>query len=170
LFLDMRKKNPGQSNKMLHKVAQMTDLNIRTIDKVLRDMVKTGSMPKHLLNYPSLQREDNQPEWGTPASTKKAKKMTPGEMQEDEVKFARDQIDKELKRDREKFKDMVARARIARARRKNREIDQKSQEESKGNPVAKNLNKFNKPVTHKDKKKDAKRGYQKHRGQLNSEN
>lgn len=117
---------------------------------------------------PSIQQEDNQPEWGTPASTKKAKKVTPGEVQEDEVKFARDQIDKELKRDKEKFKDMVARARIARARRKNREMDQK--EESKGNPVAKNLNKFNKPATHKDKKKDAKRGYQKHKGQLNGGN
>jgi len=152
---------------LLHKVAQMTNLDIRTLDKTLRDMVQIGAMPKHLLNYPSLQREENQPEWGTPASTKKAKKVTPGEVQEDEVKFARDQIAKELERDKEKFKDMVARARIARARRKNREADIKDKQESKGNPVAKNLNKFNRPATHKDKKKDAKRGYVKHKGQLN---
>jgi len=170
LFLNMRKKNPGQSTKMLRKVGQMTGLDIREIDRVLRDMVKQGIMPKHLLNYPSIQRpvrEENQPEWGTPESTKRAKKVTPGEVQEDEVKFARDQIAKELERDKEKFKDMVARARLARARRKNREADIKDRQESKGNPVAKNLNKFNRPATHKDKKKDAKRGYVKHKGQLN---
>jgi hypothetical protein len=166
LFLDMRKKNPGQANRNLHKVAQMTNLDIRTIDKVLRDMVKSGAMPKHLLNYPSLQQESNQPEWGTDASVKKAKKMTPNEAK-DEVDIARQSIDREQERDSEKFKSMIARARLARARRKNREDETN---ETKGNPVAKNLNKFNKPATHKDKKKDAKRGYQKHRGQLNSEN
>lgn len=31
------------------------------------------------------------------------------------------------------------------------------------NPVAKNLNKFNKPATHKDRKKSKKKGYNKHR-------
>ena len=163
LFLDIRKKNPGQANRNLHKVAQMTNLDIRTIDKVLRDMVKSGVMPKHLLNYPSLQQEENQPEWGTDASVKKAKKMTPNEAK-DEVDIARQSIDREQERDNEKFKSMIARARLARARRKNREDETR---ESKGNPVAKNLNKFNKPATHKDKKKDAKRGYVKHKGQLN---
>jgi len=163
LFLNMRKKNPGQANRNLHKVAQMTNLDIRTIDKVLRDMVKSGAMPKHLLNYPSLQQEENQPEWGTDASVKKAKKMTPNEAK-DEVDIARQSIDREQERDNEKFKSMIARARLARARRKNREDETR---EAKGNPVAKNLNKFNKPATHKDKKKDAKRGYVKHKGQLN---
>ena len=163
LFLDIRKKNPGQANRNLHKVAQMTNLDIRTIDKVLRDMVKSGVMPKHLLNYPSLQQEENQPEWGTDASVKKAKKMTPNEAK-DEVDIARQSIDREQERDNEKFKSMIARARLARARRKNREDETR---EAKGNPVAKNLNKFNKPATHKDKKKDAKRGYVKHKGQLN---
>ena len=163
LFLDMRKKNPGQANRNLHKVAQMTNLDIRTIDKVLRDMVKSGAMPKHLLNYPSLQQEENQPEWGTDASVKKAKKMTPNEAK-DEVDIARQSIDREQERDSEKFKSMIARARLARARRKNREDETR---EAKGNPVAKNLNKFNKPATHKDKKKDSKRGYVKHKGQLN---
>jgi len=163
LFLDMRKKNPGQANRNLHKVAQMTNLDIRTIDKVLRDMVKSDAMPKHLLNYPSLQQEENQPEWGTDASVKKAKKMTPNEAK-DEVDIARQSIDREQERDNEKFKSMIARARLARARRKNREDETR---EAKGNPVAKNLNKFNKPATHKDKKKDVKRGYVKHKGQLN---
>lgn len=31
------------------------------------------------------------------------------------------------------------------------------------NPVAKNSNKFNKPATHKDRKKESKRGYSKHK-------
>jgi len=169
LFLDLRKKNPDQANRNLHKVAQMTDLNIRTIDKVLRDMVKAGSMPKHLLNYPSLQREENQPEYGTPEATKKAKKMTPGQdVEEDAVKQAKARIDREKERDAIRHDSMLDRARLARARRKNRESNPR--EESKGNPVAKNLNKFNRPATHKDKKKDAKRGYQKHKGQLNGGN
>ncbi len=36
-------------------------------------------------------------------------------------------------------------------------------ERNKRNPVAKNLNKFNKPATHKDRKKAASRGYRKHK-------
>ncbi len=36
-------------------------------------------------------------------------------------------------------------------------------ERNKSNPVAKNLNKFNKPATHKDRKKAASRGYYKHK-------
>ena len=35
---------------------------------------------------------------------------------------------------------------------------------NKSNPVAKNLNKFNKPATHRDRKKDAKKGERKHKG------
>ena len=31
------------------------------------------------------------------------------------------------------------------------------------NPVAKNINKFNKPATHKDRKQAARRGYAKHK-------
>ena len=32
------------------------------------------------------------------------------------------------------------------------------------NPVAKNIEKFNKPKTHSDKKKKQKKGYRKHKG------
>ena len=32
------------------------------------------------------------------------------------------------------------------------------------NPVAKNIEKFNKPKTHKDRKKRQKKGYRKHKG------
>jgi len=130
LFLDMRRKQPGQSNKLLHKVAQMTNLDIRTIDKTLRDMVKMGAMPKHLLNYPSLQREDaaydtSKHEWGTDAATKHAKKLTPGEVTEDEVDDARAEIERERdsndRRLRRRHDRLLDRARLARARRKNRE-------------------------------------------------
>jgi len=41
-------------------------------------------------------------------------------------------------------------------------------ERQKSNPVAKNINKFNKPVTHVDRKKAASRGYIKHKGTLNN--
>jgi len=41
-------------------------------------------------------------------------------------------------------------------------------ERNKSNPVAKNCNKFNKPATHKDRKKAASRGYTKHKG-INNE-
>ena len=37
-------------------------------------------------------------------------------------------------------------------------------ERNKSNPVAKNLNKFNKPATFVDRKKALKKGYEKHRG------
>jgi hypothetical protein len=37
-------------------------------------------------------------------------------------------------------------------------------ERNKLNPVAKNINKFNKPATHTDRKKSMKKGYEKHRG------
>ena len=40
-------------------------------------------------------------------------------------------------------------------------------ERNKSNPVAKNLNKFNKPATYKDRKKAMSRGYVKHK--LNKE-
>lgn len=37
-------------------------------------------------------------------------------------------------------------------------------ERNRLNPVAKNINKFNKPATHVDRKKAEKKGYMKHRG------
>jgi hypothetical protein len=35
----------------------------------------------------------------------------------------------------------------------------------KGNPVAKNMERFNRPATHRDRKKALKRGFQKHKGE-----
>ena len=244
LFLDMRKKNPGQSNMMLRKVGQMTGLDIREIDRVLRDMVKQGAMPKHLLNYPSIQKpvreETYSPqkhEWGTDASTSYAKKLTPGQQEgvrqdsdikdrkgtqpakyhsglskaqkiardrqfkkqtkmrdddpraykpaagdktaktktskyttayrrmfgEDAVARAKEKIEREKEADKVKHDKMMDRARIRKARQQNRETNPRES----SNPVAKNLNKFNKPATHRARKKDNKRGYVKHKGKKN---
>lgn len=186
LFLDMRKKNPGQSNMMLRKVGQMTGLDIREIDRVLRDMVKKGAMPKHLLNYRSLQREETyspqKHEWGTDAATKWAKKITPGyEVEEDAVKQTKDRISREKEQDKIKHDRMLDRARLARARRKNRETNpRESADKMNGNtfnskdmvtfqnhnPVAKHARKFNKSAVMRDRKKDSKRGYTKHKGKI----
>jgi len=244
LFLDMRRKNPGQSNMMLRKVGQMTGLDIREIDRVLRDMVKQGAMPKHLLNYPSIQKpvreETYSPqkhEWGTDASTAYAKKLTPGQQEgvrqdsdikdrkgtqpakyhsglskaqkiardrqfkkqtkmrdddpraykpaagdktaktkqskytaaykrmfgEDAVARAKEKIEREKEADKIKHDKMMDRARIRKAKQQNRETNPREA----SNPVAKNLNKFNKPATHRDRKKDNKRGYVKHKGKKN---
>lgn len=244
LFLDMRKKNPGQSNMMLRKVGQMTGLDIREIDRVLRDMVKQGAMPKHLLNYPSIQKpvreETYSPqkhEWGTDASTAYAKKLTPGQQEgvrqdsdikdrkgtqpakyhsglskaqkiardrqfkkqtkmrdddpraykpaagdktaktkqskytaaykrmfgEDAVARAKEKIEREKEADKVKHDKIMDRARIRKARQQNRETNPRES----SNPVAKNLNKFNKPATHRDRKKDNNRGYVKHKGKKN---
>lgn len=77
LFLDLRKKNPNSAYKNLRRAAQIADVDLRSLDKVFRDMVKKGKMPKHLINYPSLQRENYLPDEGTDAAVKHAKKMTP---------------------------------------------------------------------------------------------
>ena len=122
-----------------------------------------------------------QPEWGTPESTKRAKKFTPGQVEEeDEVGIVRKNIERDTERSKQRYDRMLDRARLARARRRNRETTARPSPRQEatydrpwppaGNPVAKNMNKFNKPATHKDKKKDAKRGYQKHKGQLNGGN
>ena len=77
LFLDLRKKNPKNAYQNLRRAAQIADVNVRSLDKVFRDMVKKGKMPKHLINYPTLQKENYLPDEGTDAAVKHAKKMTP---------------------------------------------------------------------------------------------
>ena len=66
----------------------------------------------------------NQPEWGTPESTKKAKKKTPGENMKEQataVDLAKQKIDREKKADAVKHDRVLDRARIAMARKKNRQ-------------------------------------------------
>jgi hypothetical protein len=147
-FLDLRKKNPGDARNNLIKTAKMTDTDVRTLDKMFRQMVKKGIMPKHLVNYQPTFAEgktDNwykdQPEWGTPAATKKAKKNIAGqekadvkEVRGDEVDAAKQRISFDKKQDRQQdrrerdrkereYDKVLDRARLARARRKNRQTN-----------------------------------------------
>lgn len=77
LFLDLRKKNPKNAYQNLRRASQIADVNVKSLDKVFRDMVKKGKMPKHLINYPTLQKENYLPDEGTDAAVAHAKKMTP---------------------------------------------------------------------------------------------
>jgi len=164
-FLDLRKKNPDDARRNLVKAAQITDTDVRTLDRLFHNLVKKGKMPKHLLNYTPTYNEEvskekinaqpkkhtdkwygDQPEWGTPAATKKAKTKVPGQeaahvhtkspMNEDELDNAMMRIrqDKQTDRDQEKrdrerkerqYDRILDRARLARARRKNRQTTPK---------------------------------------------
>ena len=237
LFLDLRKKNPKSAYQNLRRASQIADVDVRSLDKVFRDMVKKGKMPKHLINYPTLQKENYLPDEGTDAAVKHAKKMTPkaeeaATRQDPDIKdrkgtqpasyhsglskaqkVARDRqfkkqakmsddnpkaykpapgdktaktkqskytaaykrmfgenelaavkktISREKEQDAIRHDRMMDRARLQRAQRKSRETRPEST-----NPVAKNMNKYNKPATHRDRKKDDKRGYTKHKGKQN---
>tara|TARA_R110000868_G_scaffold85896_1_gene241275 strand:- start:4544 stop:5683 length:1140 start_codon:yes stop_codon:yes gene_type:complete len=61
-----------------------------------------------------------QPEWGTPEATKSAKKTTPGEVKEDELANTKSKIGREKENDKKKFDQMLDKARLARAVRKNK--------------------------------------------------
>jgi hypothetical protein len=64
----------------------------------------------------------SQPEWGTPESTKKAKKITPGEQSEelDPIKATKERIKREKEQDKKRHDQMLDRARLALAKQKNR--------------------------------------------------
>lgn len=104
-----------------------------------------------------------QPEWGTKEATEKAQRVTPGEPKRepsDAVRVAKTKIDREKKVDSRRHDRMLDRARIVRARLKNK----KTVPEGTKNPVAKHAHKFNKTAVHVDKKKAKKKGYVKHKG------
>lgn len=169
-FMTLSKKDPKRARQHVVKAAQTADVDIRTLDKYLHKLEKDGKIPKEFMQYVPTYKEEYSPqkhEWGTDASVKHAKKLTPNEKtNEDEVRKTKDAISKEKDLDKQKFDRMLDRARIRRAVRKNRTSDGRTDltSEAKGNPVAKNMHKFNKPQTHTDKKKDSKRGYVKHKG------
>lgn len=165
MFLDLRKKNPDNARKNLVKAAQVTNTDVRTLDKLFRNLVKKGKMPKHLLNYePTFVEEvskekinaqpkkhtdrwyKDQPEWGTPEASRKAKSKVPGQetahvhtkspMNEDELDNAVQRIRMDKQQDREQqardrerkerdYDRILDRARLARARRKNRQTTPK---------------------------------------------
>jgi cytidylate kinase len=84
-FLKLRKKKPGEARKNLVKSAQVFDLDVRALDKMFRDLVAKGAMPKHLIQYhPTFKPEsyDNEAGAGEEGSDKLVnnyKSDTPGE-------------------------------------------------------------------------------------------
>lgn len=51
MFLDLRKKNPNDARNNLIKAAKIADVDVRVLDRLFRNMIKKGAMPKHLMNY-----------------------------------------------------------------------------------------------------------------------
>ena len=89
-----------------------------------------GRIARHWLTDVEKIEEDatydtSKHEWGTDSATKYAKKLTPGEVKEDEVDDARSEIEREREQNnrrlRRRHDRLLDRARVARARRKNRE-------------------------------------------------
>jgi len=94
-FLDWRRKNPkSSSGQQFDYLRQIGIERPRLIIKYMNQMVKQGLLPKHL----ALRAQT-----------------------EDAVKIAKDRIDREKAQDRKKHDAMLDRARIARAKAKNRE-------------------------------------------------
>ena len=87
-YLNWRRKHPGQGTAGVQQAVKMMGLSPRDgnlLIDTLNDMVKQGKLPKHLAleaccnDCETDQWYKDQPEWGTNASTKKAKKVTPGQ-------------------------------------------------------------------------------------------
>lgn len=104
ILKDIWSRKKGDSNKTLGyyaaNIARQYDVDARTLMGMI---------------------EGNQPEWGTPEATKKAKKFVPGqnEAKDDEVALAKDSIEKETRADKIKHDRILDRARLNRARRIN---------------------------------------------------
>ena len=58
MFLDLRKKNPGNARQNLVKAAQIANVEVRTLDRLFRDLVAKGKFPKHLIDYWPTFKED----------------------------------------------------------------------------------------------------------------
>mgnify|MGYP003630789013 CR=1 FL=1 len=137
--------------------------------------------------------EANQPEWGLPASTKHAKKVTPGEStgrvilskaskvvrdrhgrkslqsEQGQEKLTKVKISREKETNKLKHDNMLDRARTADARAKNNATNpQKEERRPAKNPVAKFASRFNKATVETDKKKRSKSGYVKHKNPINT--
>ena len=92
-YLNWRKKNPGQGARGVQQVIKMMGLSPRDGNQLidtLNDMVKSGQMPKHLALESTDKWYKDQPEWGTKESDKKARAMTPGQIDEEDYDRKRD--------------------------------------------------------------------------------
>tara|TARA_B100000768_G_C11284379_1_gene381097 strand:- start:1522 stop:2799 length:1278 start_codon:yes stop_codon:yes gene_type:complete len=123
-FIKIARKNPD-SNQNVVKAAQVHRLPVRQLQSIIKDMLKSKDAPKELLNYRKM--FESAPEWGTDEATEKAKTMVPGqnEEKEDAVDTARKVIAKDDKLDKIKHDRIMDRARLNRARRKNKQTNPK---------------------------------------------
>ena len=174
VFLKYAKESPKTNRQNMVRASKTADVDTRRLDKYLHDLAKQGKIPKSMVDYVPTYKEDYSPqkhEWGTDASVKHAKKLTPNEnIDEDEVRKTRDDINKEKDLDKVKFDRMLDKARIRRAVRKNKDTDGRTNltttDEAKAsgsNPVAKHAKSFNKSHVFTDRKKAKKGGYEKHK-------
>jgi hypothetical protein len=88
MYLNWRRKNPGQGSQGVQQVIKMMGLSPRDgnlLIDTLNDMVKKGQMPKHLAID-----EQAKYDYGTPESVKLMKKITPGEVNEEDYDRKRD--------------------------------------------------------------------------------
>ena len=102
------------------KVDPETKINF-DVDKVRHDDV--DGVERTLSEGKTDRWYKDQPEWGTPESTKKAKKKTPGENMKEQataIDTAKQKIDREKQADARKHDRMLDRARLVMARKKNR--------------------------------------------------
>ena len=92
-YLDWRKKNPGQGTRGVQQVIKMMGLSPRDGNQLidtLNDMVRKKQLPRHLALESTDKWYKDQPEWGTKESNKKARAMTPGQIDEEEYDRKRD--------------------------------------------------------------------------------
>lgn len=123
---DEPKMSPGHR---AYQAAKIADVDIRGLQDYIKKMKKGQKEGTD-------QWYKDQPEWGTPAATKKAKKNIAGQEKapvvEDEIDSAKERIRLDKKSDKEKdrrdrdrkeleYDRILDRARLARARRKNRQ-------------------------------------------------
>ena len=123
-FIKIARKNPD-SNQNVVKAAQVHRLPVRQLQSIIKDLLKSKDAPKELLTYTKM--IESAPEWGTDESTAKAKTMVPGQNEEkdDAVDTARKVIAKDDKLDKIKHDRIMDRARLNRARRKNKQTNPK---------------------------------------------
>lgn len=84
-YLNLRRKEPGQGRSLVTKAVKHVGLEPKDTDHVihhLHNMIKNKKLPSHLAVESTDQWYKEQPEWGTKASSKKARKVTPGQQNE----------------------------------------------------------------------------------------
>ena len=97
-YLDVRRKNPKQGQKLLTQISTEHGLSPRKVQDAFFRMIDKGALPKHL-------------DWSN---------RLKASVEEDAVQDAKARIKREKEQDKKKHDSLLDRARLARARTKNR--------------------------------------------------